>query len=125
MCSAATYLILIDARGLMGEYLLLLSTTFRRSMISLLNAYYNNLEGYYSTNFPDKPEKVYDFVNEARNNIGVDTQPAIGTQFSVLYNGWAVQAIFLDTGTVGTENHPIHLHDFSFYLLGTDRARQF
>ncbi|KAK6237501.1 hypothetical protein QUC31_002970 [Theobroma cacao] len=93
--------------------------TFRRPRVSLLNAYYNNLEGYYSTDFPDKPEKMYDFANEAPNNIGVDTQPAIGTRVSVLEYGWAVQVIFQDTGTVGTENHPIHLHGFSFYLLGT------
>ncbi|XVF15726.1 hypothetical protein REPUB_Repub09cG0180500 [Reevesia pubescens] len=95
------------------------NVTFRRPMVSLLNAYYNNLEGYYSTNFPDKPEKMYDFVNEAPNNIGVDTQAATGTQVSVLEYGWAVEVIFQDTGTVGTENHPIHLHGFSFYLLGT------
>ncbi|MBA0741967.1 hypothetical protein Gogos_015084 [Gossypium gossypioides] len=49
----------------------------------------------------------------------VDTQPAIGTQVSILEHGWAVQVIFQDTGTVGTEKHPIHLHGFSFYLLGT------
>ncbi|XWS42029.1 hypothetical protein CRYUN_Cryun17cG0133600 [Craigia yunnanensis] len=93
--------------------------TFRRQMVSLLNAHYNNLEGCYSTHFPDKPEKMYDFVNEAPNNIGVDTQPAIGTQVSVLEYGWAVQVIFQDTGIVATENHPMHLHGFSFYLLGT------
>ncbi|KAA3474353.1 laccase-6 [Gossypium australe] len=95
------------------------NVTFRRPMVSLLNAYYNNLQGYYSTDFPDKPEKMYDFVNGAPNNISVDTQPAIGTQVSILEHGWAVQVIFQDTGTVGTEKHPIHLHGFSFYLLGT------
>ncbi|KAJ0040909.1 hypothetical protein Pint_28243 [Pistacia integerrima] len=93
--------------------------TFKRPMVSLLNAYYNNLEGYYTADFPDKPEKMYDFVNEAPNNIGVDTQPVIGTQVSVLEYGWTVQVIFQDTGTIGTENHPIHLHGFSFYLLGS------
>ncbi|KAK8327800.1 hypothetical protein V6Z11_A11G205700 [Gossypium hirsutum] len=95
------------------------NVTFRRPMVSLLNAYYNNLQGYYSTDFPDKPEKMYDFVNGAPNNISVDTQSAIGTQVSILEHGWAVQVIFQDTGTVGTEKHPIHLHGFSFYLLGT------
>ncbi|MBA0618175.1 hypothetical protein Godav_027558 [Gossypium davidsonii] len=62
---------------------------------------------------------MYDFVNGAPNNISVDTQPAIGTQVSILEHGWAVQVIFQDTSTVGTEKHPIHLHGFSFYLLGT------
>ncbi|KAH1082149.1 hypothetical protein J1N35_021910 [Gossypium stocksii] len=95
------------------------NVTFRRPMVSLLNAYYNNLQGYYSTDFLDKPEKMYDFVNGAPNNISVDTQPAIGTQVSILEHGWAVQVIFQDTGTVRTEKHPIHLHGFSFYLLGT------
>lgn len=93
--------------------------TFSRPMVSLLNAYYNNLGGYFTADFPDKPEKMYDFVNGAPNNIGVDTQPAIGTRVSVLEYGWSVEVIFQDTGTVGTENHPIHLHGFSFYILGS------
>ncbi|XVF62006.1 hypothetical protein PTKIN_Ptkin08bG0181700 [Pterospermum kingtungense] len=75
---------------LTGEYWI------RDIQVSLLNAYYNNLEGYYNTDFP-----------------------AIGTQVSVLEYGWAVQVIFQDTGIVGTKNHPIYLHGFSFYLLGT------
>lgn len=93
--------------------------TFRKPSVSLLNAYYNHLKGYYTTHFPDKPTKMYDFVNASPNNLGVNTQSVIGTQVSVLEYGWSVQVIFQDTGTVSLENHPIHLHGFSFYLLGS------
>ncbi|OVA04542.1 Multicopper oxidase [Macleaya cordata] len=32
---------------------------------------------------------------------------------------FAASVIFQDTGSIGTENHPIHLHGFSFYVLGS------
>ncbi|XWS33737.1 hypothetical protein CRYUN_Cryun22dG0109200 [Craigia yunnanensis] len=64
---------------------------------------------------------MYDFVNEAPITLVLIQSQLLGlnSQVSVLEYGWAVQVIFHDTGTVGTENHPIHLHGFSFYLLGT------
>ncbi|XP_077233385.1 laccase-6-like [Tasmannia lanceolata] len=93
--------------------------TFRNPTVSLLQAYYNHLNGYYTVDFPDKPAKMYDFVNEAPNNFGVDTQPSVGTPLSVLEYGWNVQLILQGTGTVSPENHPIHLHGFSFYVLGS------
>ncbi|KAK9265723.1 hypothetical protein L1049_025317 [Liquidambar formosana] len=121
MCSAATHLVPEKCLGPNGGMFAasVNNITFRRPTVSLLNAYFNDLEGYYTMDFPDKPEKMYDFVNEAPNDMGVDTQPAIGTRVSVLQYGWSVQVIFQDTGTVGTENHPVHLHGFSFYVLGS------
>ncbi|KAF6149722.1 hypothetical protein GIB67_017455 [Kingdonia uniflora] len=71
----------------------------------------------YYTDFPDKPDKMYDSVNGAPNNMGVDTQPLVGTQVSVIEYEWNVQVIFQDTGTVGTENHPVHLHGSLVHAL--------
>ncbi|CBI40575.3 unnamed protein product, partial [Vitis vinifera] len=92
--------------------------SFIRPNISLLEAYYKKINGYYTEDFPDVPLKFYDFVNGAPNNIPNDTQALNGTRTKVLEYGTRVQVILQDTGTVSTENHPIHLHGFSFYVVG-------
>lgn len=92
--------------------------TFVSPKLSLLQAYYNKIRGYFSNDFPDVPLKPYDFVYGAPNNSPNDTQSIIGTKVKVLEYGSRVQVIFQDTGTVSTENHPIHLHGYSFYVVG-------
>ncbi|XP_073102232.1 laccase-6 isoform X2 [Elaeis guineensis] len=94
------------------------NVTFVRPSISLLQAYYNRLHGYYTDDFPEVPLKTYDFVNGAPNNIPNNTQSLNGTRVSVLEYGARVQLILQDTGIVSTENHPIHLHGYSFYVVG-------
>lgn len=92
--------------------------SFIKPNISLLEAYYEKINGYYTEDFPDAPFKFYDFVNGAPNNIPNDTQSLNGTRIKILEYGTRVQLILQDTGTVSTENHPIHLHGFSFYVVG-------
>ncbi|KAH7862317.1 hypothetical protein Vadar_002900 [Vaccinium darrowii] len=92
--------------------------SFIRPSISLLEAYYEHINGYYSEDFPGVPLKFYDFVNGAPNSIPIDTQSLRGTRTKVLEFGSRVQLILQDTGTVTTENHPIHLHGYSFYVVG-------
>ncbi|XP_072989036.1 laccase-6 [Typha latifolia] len=92
--------------------------TFVKPTISLLQAYYKSVNGHYTEDFPGVPLKTYDFVNGAPNNIPNDTQSLNGTRVKVLEYGTRVQLILQDTGTVTTENHPIHLHGFSFYVVG-------
>ncbi|XP_058086559.1 laccase-6 [Magnolia sinica] len=92
--------------------------SFVRPKVSLLQAYYNKIHGYFSADFPGVPLKAYDFVNGAPNNIPNNTQSMIGTRVKVIEYGSRVQLILQDTGTVSTENHPIHLHGYSFYVVG-------
>ncbi|XP_057980390.1 laccase-6 [Malania oleifera] len=94
------------------------NVTFVRPNVSLLEAYYRKINGYYTEDFPEVPLKFYDFVNGAPNNIPNDTQSSSGTRAMVLDYGTRVQLILQDTGTVTTENHPIHLHGYSFYVVG-------
>lgn len=94
------------------------NVTFVKPKISLLQAYYNKLHGYYTEDFPQVPLKAYDFVNGAPNNITNDTQSMNGTRVMVLEYGARVQIILQDTGIVSTENHPMHLHGYSFYVVG-------
>ncbi|MED6168941.1 hypothetical protein PIB30_016424 [Stylosanthes scabra] len=77
-----------------------------------------NKKGSYTEDFPDTPSKFYNFVNGAPNNIPHDTQSLNGTRTKVLEYGSKVQLIFQDTGTVNIENHPMHFHGHSFYVVG-------
>lgn len=86
--------------------------------ISILEAYYRKINGYFTKDFPEVPSKFYDFINGAPNNIPNDTGALNGTRALVLDYGTRVQLILQDTGTVTTENHPIHLHGLSFYVVG-------
>ncbi|PPS12965.1 hypothetical protein GOBAR_AA07671 [Gossypium barbadense] len=92
--------------------------SFVNPTISVLEAYYKKLVGHFTEDFPDSPLNFYDFVNGAPNNAPNNTQATNGTRTKVLEYGSRVQVIFQDTGTVTTENHPIHLHGYSFYVVG-------
>lgn len=92
--------------------------SFIEPKVSILEAYYKQLEGYFTLDFPTTPEKAYDFVNGAPNDIANDTQAANGTRAIVFEYGSRIQIIFQNTGTLTTENHPIHLHGHSFYVIG-------
>lgn len=92
--------------------------SFIHPKLSILEAYYKNIKGSYTEDFPDAPLKFYDFVYGAPNNIPIDTQSLNGTRTKVLEYGSKVQIILQDTGTVNIENHPIHFHGYSFYVIG-------
>jgi len=92
--------------------------SFVNPNISILEAYYKKIKGTYTEDFPDIPPKFYDFVNGAPNRIPYDTQSLNGTRIKVLKYGSRVQLILQDTGTVNTENHPMHFHGHSFYVVG-------
>jgi laccase len=92
--------------------------SFTSPNMSLLQAYYNSLHGIYTDDFPGSPMKIYDFVNGAPNIMPNDTNSVFGTRVKILEYGAKVQLILQDTGTVTTESHPMHLHGYSFYVVG-------
>lgn len=92
--------------------------SFVKPKVSVLEAYYKKINGYFTEDFPGAPLKFYDFVNGAPNSIPNNTEAILnGTRTLVLEYGTRVQLILQDTGTVTTENHPIHLHGYSFYVV--------
>ncbi|ONK73686.1 uncharacterized protein A4U43_C04F34220 [Asparagus officinalis] len=92
--------------------------SFVKPNVSILQAYYEDVEGHFRTDFPSKPLRVYDFVNGAPNSAPNDTASIRGTRVHVLEFGARVELVLQDTGTVSTENHPIHLHGYNFYVVG-------
>ncbi|KAF5761587.1 putative laccase [Helianthus annuus] len=94
------------------------NNSFIRPDTPILQAYYDHTNGHFTEDFPGTPLKFYDFVNGAPNSPPNNTGSTHGTRTKVLEYGSRVQLILQDTGTVTTENHPIHLHGYSFYVVG-------
>ncbi|MCO5580525.1 hypothetical protein L7F22_034393 [Adiantum nelumboides] len=89
--------------------------TFVTPNVSLLQAYYNNISGVYTTDFPDVPLFEYDYTG-----VNPDNKAAMpGTRVRVIPFNSTVQVVWQDTATLFFESHPIHLHGQNFYIVGT------
>ncbi|KAF3959533.1 hypothetical protein CMV_015662 [Castanea mollissima] len=84
----------------------------------VLQAYYRNISGIYTTDFPDQPPSYYNFTgDEFPDSIELTVQ---GTKVKVLNYNEAVEIVFQGTNVLtGSVNHPMHMHGYSFYVVGT------
>ncbi|GAA0169449.1 oxidase [Lithospermum erythrorhizon] len=85
--------------------------------ISLLEAYYNNVSGIYTTDFPDEPPIKFNYTS-----FDIALDPILywvtkGTKVKRLKYNSTVEIVFQNTAFVTPESHPIHLHGFNFYVL--------
>ncbi|KAI6686281.1 hypothetical protein NL676_032194 [Syzygium grande] len=88
--------------------------------IDILQAYYRKLPGIYYTDFPDQPPRYFDFAGDVGDNV---TYPVVGrTVVKPIEYGSEVELIFQGTNIPAAENHPMHLHGYSFYLVGFGRG---
>ncbi|XP_024519170.1 laccase-10 [Selaginella moellendorffii] len=85
--------------------------------MSLMEAYYRNVPGIYSTDFPVAPVNPFDYTDQGSGSLK-NVAPQVGTRISVIPYGSNVQIVFQNTYIAGFENHPIHLHGYNFYVLG-------
>ncbi|KAB2083317.1 hypothetical protein ES319_A05G257900v1 [Gossypium barbadense] len=85
--------------------------------IDILQAYYNSSTGgVFTEDFPLNPPVFYDFTG---NLTGFNTRAELGTRAVVLNYGEAVEIVLQATQLGGGGSHPIHLHGFSFYRVGS------
>ncbi|KAJ7553660.1 hypothetical protein O6H91_06G107700 [Diphasiastrum complanatum] len=82
--------------------------------IALLQSYYFNISNVFTRDFPDKTLNPFAYTSNPPNNL----TPIQGTKLDVIPFNSNVQIVLQDTSLVGAENHPIHLHGFSFYIVG-------
>ncbi|KAL9317728.1 hypothetical protein ACSQ67_014245 [Phaseolus vulgaris] len=90
--------------------------SFQTPNIDILKAYYNHINGVYETGFPRFPPFMFNFTADflpLTLNI-----PQKGTRVNVLNYGSTVEIVFQGTNVVGGIDHPIHLHGFSFHVIG-------
>eukprot|EP00252_Welwitschia_mirabilis_P025822 TRINITY_DN8221_c0_g1_i1.p1 TRINITY_DN8221_c0_g1~~TRINITY_DN8221_c0_g1_i1.p1 ORF type:complete len:577 (-),score=17.83 TRINITY_DN8221_c0_g1_i1:265-1995(-) len=85
--------------------------------VALLQSHFNNqIKGVYKTNFPDNPPLPFNYTS---TNLPMNmSQPMNGTRVKVLPFNTTVEVVLQDTGIVGTESHPMHLHGSNFYIVG-------
>ncbi|CAN7004425.1 unnamed protein product [Brassica rapa subsp. trilocularis] len=88
--------------------------------ISLQEAYFYNISGVYTDDFPDQPPMKFDYAN-----FGVRTNseykmmfPERKTSVKTLKYNSTVEIVVQNTGIITPESHPMHLHGFNFYVLG-------
>ncbi|KAM5562109.1 hypothetical protein ABKV19_017363 [Rosa sericea] len=93
--------------------------SFANPSIDVLQAYYRNVSGYFEADFPDKPPTLFNFTTDElmTDNVTLSDQ---GTRVKMLNYNETVEIVFQGTNVMNSgENHPVHLHGFKFYVVGT------
>ncbi|XP_018813536.1 laccase-14-like [Juglans regia] len=89
--------------------------SFQTPTTDILQAYYRNLPNVYTNNFPKQPPYYFNFTGDVGNNT---IFPSLGTKVLTIDYNDAVEIVFQGTNIGAAENHPMHLHGFSFYVVG-------
>ncbi|KAL6318268.1 hypothetical protein AAG906_035811 [Vitis piasezkii] len=72
----------------------------------------------YEPNFPSKPPFIFNFT--ATKTPDNATTPDRGTKGRILEYNSTAEIVFQGTNVLnGAENHPVHLHGYSFYVVGS------
>ncbi|URD83122.1 Multicopper oxidase [Musa troglodytarum] len=90
------------------------NVTFMMPTTALLQAHYFNTSGVFTTDFPGQPLIAFNYTGSGPNN----TQTMNGTRLYRLPYNASVQLVLQDTGIIGPESHPIHLHGYNFFVVG-------
>uniref|UniRef100_A0A6N2NGL5 Laccase n=1 Tax=Salix viminalis TaxID=40686 RepID=A0A6N2NGL5_SALVM len=84
--------------------------------MDVLRAYYNQINGVYGDNFPDRPSVFFNFTADSIPQI-YET-PTKGTEVRVLKYNSTVEIVFQGTNVAAGTEHPMHIHGTSFYVVG-------
>ncbi|PAN08234.1 hypothetical protein PAHAL_1G396800 [Panicum hallii] len=91
------------------------NVSFVAPSVDVLDAYYYSIRGVYEPDFPNKPPFFFNFTDSLPLELSFTKR---GTKVKVVEYGAIVEVVFQDTGILGAESHPMHLHGFSFYVVG-------
>ncbi|KAK4786135.1 hypothetical protein SAY86_002824 [Trapa natans] len=85
--------------------------------VDILKAYYRNLSGYYTADFPEWPPIMYNFTANLNDpNVYITDQ---GTKVKVLEYNESVEVVFQGSSIKdGSGVHPMHMHGYSFHVVG-------
>ncbi|XP_074574190.1 laccase-22-like [Curcuma longa] len=92
------------------------NVTFTMPTTALLHAHYFNVSGVFTDDFPGLPPVAFNYTGSGPNN----TRTMNGTRLYRLPYNTSVQLVMQDTGIIGTESHPVHLHGNNFFVVGRD-----
>ncbi|XP_038719007.1 laccase-3-like [Tripterygium wilfordii] len=83
---------------------------------SLMQAYYQGQPGVFTTDFPPVPPLQFDYTGNVSRGLW---QPVKRTKLYKLKFGSKVQIVLQGTSIVSVEDHPMHLHGYQFYVIGS------
>ncbi|KAL4271924.1 hypothetical protein GQ457_13G022820 [Hibiscus cannabinus] len=85
-------------------------------LTDVLQAYYRNLSGLYTSDFPDEPPYYFNFVADLGDT---GTHPLQGTKLKILEYGEEVEIVFQSTNLLNaSDEHSMYIHGHKFYVLG-------
>ncbi|KAL2497907.1 Laccase-14 [Abeliophyllum distichum] len=90
--------------------------SFVTPRISILQAYNNHIRGVYGDNFPSNPPLKFNYTADIIPRYL--WRPDNRTEVYVLEYNSTVELVFQGTNTVAGIDHPMHLHGYSFYVVG-------
>ncbi|KAL5709322.1 laccase [Ranunculus cassubicifolius] len=95
--------------------------------ISMLEAYYRNISGIFTDDFPDTPPVVFNYTDPRlgiqfpNTSLGPSAPLVVlekkATRVKRLKYGAVVNIVLQNTALLAAENHPMHFHGFDFYVL--------
>ncbi|KAF8703848.1 hypothetical protein HU200_031944 [Digitaria exilis] len=92
------------------------NVSFAMPKTSLLQAHYQRrYSGVLTANFPATPAMPFNYTGTPPNNTFVSH----GTRVVPLGFNTSVEVVLQDTSILGAESHPLHLHGYDFYVVGT------
>ncbi|KAM1070498.1 hypothetical protein ACFX13_002328 [Malus domestica] len=90
--------------------------SFVNPAIDILQAYYYHVNGVFGTRFPNFPPLLFNFTAPNLPLYLLPTKRA--TEVKILEYNSTVEIVFQGTNIVAGDDHPMHLHGFSFYVVG-------
>ncbi|KAL8152720.1 hypothetical protein V2J09_010480 [Rumex salicifolius] len=92
------------------------NVSFVQPSTALLQAHFTGRSnGVYSPNFPSSPFEPFNYTGNPPNNTMVKN----ATKVVVLPFNASVEVVLQDTSILGAESHPLHLHGFNFFVVGS------
>ncbi|XP_048337169.2 laccase-14 [Ziziphus jujuba] len=84
--------------------------------VDILQAYYHKIPNVFKMEFPRKPPVEFNYTGD---NLPENLlTPSFGTRVLVLEYNASVELILQGTNVLASDNHPVHLHGYSFYVVG-------
>jgi len=90
--------------------------SFQAPNFDILEAYYYHIHGVYKKGFPNFPPDIFNFTADSLP-LTLQT-PKRGTKVKVLKYGSNVELVLQDTNLISGLDHPMHLHGYSFHVVG-------
>ncbi|CAI9272346.1 unnamed protein product [Lactuca saligna] len=90
--------------------------TFVMPQTGLLQAHYLKIKGVFTSDFPDKPPKAFNYTGAP---LTANLFTSHGTRLSKIAFNSTVELVIQDTNLLSVESHPFHLHGYNFFVVGT------